>query len=196
MKTEYRFEKVSHFYGVKFKTFNFSSLMRPATKILQAIITVVLMTSWASTASAGSEEISGKAADFKLTNKKGMQESLSDHLGEVVMVNFWASWCAPCREEMPLLDALQKKYERLGFTILGVNVEAENETAREMLKANPVSFPILFDTKNFVSEMMGVDAMPTTVLIDRNGNKRFLHRGYKPGYEDDYEKQIRALVRE
>ena len=162
-------------------------LMRPVLFIL----TVMLVSSV-----SASEEVSGKASDFSLMNKKGVKESLSDHLGEVVMVNFWASWCAPCRQEMPILEDLQKKYQRLGFTILGVNVEAESDKAREMLKEIPVSLPVLFDTDNVVSELMGVDAMPTTILIDRNGNKRFLHRGYKPGYEDHYEQQIRSLIRE
>ncbi|MBL4868978.1 MAG: TlpA family protein disulfide reductase [Pseudomonadales bacterium] len=161
--------------------------MRPVLFIL----TVMLVSSV-----SASEEVSGKASDFSLMNKKGVKESLSDHLGEVVMVNFWASWCAPCRQEMPILEDLQKKYQRLGFTILGVNVEAESDKAREMLKEIPVSLPVLFDTDNVVSELMGVDAMPTTILIDRNGNKRFLHRGYKPGYEDHYEQQIRSLIRE
>lgn len=143
-----------------------------------------------------SDELSGKASDFSLLNQQGESESLSDHLGEVVMVNFWASWCGPCRQEMPILDKLQQKYAKLGFTILGVNVEEESDKAREMLTQIPVSFPILFDSHNVVSELMGIDAMPTTVLIDRLGNKRYLHRGYKPGYEDQYEQQIRSLVRE
>ncbi|MBL4794534.1 MAG: TlpA family protein disulfide reductase [Pseudomonadales bacterium] len=146
-------------------------------------------------ANAG-DEISGKASNFTLTNAQGKQESLSDHLGEVVMVNFWASWCGPCREEMPVLDALYKKYNYLGFTILGINVEEDSNKAREMLKDIPVTFPILFDSKSVVSDLMAVDAMPTTVLIDRKGNKRFLHRGYKAGYENTYDQQIRSLVRE
>jgi peroxiredoxin len=97
---------------------------------------------------------------------------------------------------MPLLEDLYKKYEMLGFTILGVNVEEDSSKANEILSKIPVSFPILYDTKNQVSDLLGVDAMPTTILIDRNGNKRFLHRGYKPGYEGAYEQQIRELVRE
>jgi thiol-disulfide isomerase/thioredoxin len=141
-------------------------------------------------------EVYEKASDFTLMNHAGQQESLSDHRGAVVMLNFWASWCAPCRQEMPLLESLYQKYRMMGFTVIGVNVEEETKEARALLANMPVSFPVLYDTKNTVSELMKVAAMPTTIMIDREGNKRFLHRGYKPGYEEDYEKQIRLLIRE
>ena len=113
-----------------------------------------------------------------------------------MLINFWASWCGPCRQEMPHLDALQQKYQSLGFTVFGVNVEQNRGMADKVLKDNPVSFPILFDDDNLVSELYGVDAMPVTVLVDRSGDIRFVHRGYKPGFEDEYERQIRALIKE
>ena len=112
------------------------------------------------------------------------------------MLNFWASWCGPCRQEMPLLEKIYKKYKRLGFVLLGVNVEENSSAAKKLLKDIKVSFPILFDTKNLTSKLYNVSAMPTTILIDRNGNQRFLHKGYKPGYENDYKKQVKKLLRE
>jgi thiol-disulfide isomerase/thioredoxin len=112
------------------------------------------------------------------------------------MINFWATWCGPCRKEMPLLDALYKRYSKLGFTLVGVNVEEDSSGAGSYLEETPVSFPILFDAKNQVSELYDVNAMPTTVLVDRQGNMRFLHKGYKPGDEDEYQNWIRALIRE
>ena len=128
--------------------------------------------------------------------RDGKPVKLSDYRGQVVMMNFWASWCAPCREEMPLLEDLHKKYEALGFTVLGVNIDENTNDALGVLKKTPVTFPIAFDQKNSVAEKFNVSAMPSTVMIDRNGNQRFLHKGYKPGYEVKYEKDIRALVRE
>jgi thiol-disulfide isomerase/thioredoxin len=112
------------------------------------------------------------------------------------MVNFWATWCGPCRQEMPHLEALHQRYSDLGFTLLGVNVEEDSSLSDKFLAETPVSFPILFDPENDVSKLYDVVAMPSTVMIDRNGNMRYIHHGYKPGYENDYQTQIRALLRE
>ena len=140
--------------------------------------------------------LSGKAADFTLPSNQGKPLKLSDFRGDVVMLNFWASWCGPCRQEMPLLDDLQKRFKKIGFTVLGVNLDEDVADAKGLLKEIPVTFPVVFDSKSKVSETYQLDSMPTTVMIDRKGNKRFLHRGYKPGFEVDYEKQIRTLLRE
>ena len=139
---------------------------------------------------------SGAADDFTLKSNQGKNIRLEELRGEVVMLNFWASWCGPCRQEMPLINDIYQEYKDLGFTILAVNVDEDSADADRFLTAVPVDFPILYDNQSQVSELYGVDAMPTTVLIDRDGNKRFHHRGYKPGYEDEYEKQVKKLVRE
>jgi peroxiredoxin len=97
---------------------------------------------------------------------------------------------------MPLLNALHNKYEALGFTVLGVNVEEDVNNARGFLKNFPVDFPILMDSSNQVSKQYKVIAMPTTVVVDRDGNMRYLHEGYKPGDEDKYRKMVKKLVRE
>jgi thiol-disulfide isomerase/thioredoxin len=160
--------------------------------LLGSTLLVVPNESFAGPATA----LSGKAPAFTLPSSTGASDSLANHKGEVVMLNFWASWCEPCRTEFPLLDGLYKKYKKLGFTVLAVNIEPDAKAAQGFLKNMPVSFPVLLDAKNSVSESYKVDAMPTTVLVDRAGNMRFLHRGYQPGYEAEYEKNIRALLRE
>lgn len=147
-------------------------------------------------ASHAGQGVSGPAPAFTLPTSTGTSDSLANHRGDVVMINFWASWCEPCRTEFPLIDALYKKYKKLGFTVLAVNIEPDAKAAQAFLKSTPVSFPILMDSKNTVSDTYKVDAMPTTVLVDRAGNQRFLHRGYQPGYEAEYEKNIRSLLRE
>jgi peroxiredoxin len=136
------------------------------------------------------------APDFKLPARDGGQVQLSELKGQVVMINFWASWCGPCRQEMPLLEQIQAKYEPLGFTLLGVNVEPDSAEAEKWLKNVRVSFPILFDRQNAVSAQFGVEAMPSSVLIDREGHVRHVHRGYKPGDEAVYADLIRGLVKE
>ncbi len=138
----------------------------------------------------------GPAPNFTLKSLSGKNLKLSEMTGNVVLINFWASWCGPCREEMPLLNALHKKYEPLGFTVLGVNVEEKSKNARGFLKDFPVDFPILLDNKNKVSKQYKVVAMPTTVMVDRDGNVRYLHKGYKTGDEKKYRKMIKKLVRE
>jgi thiol-disulfide isomerase/thioredoxin len=116
--------------------------------------------------------------------------------GQVVMINFWASWCGPCRQEFPALDEMYRKYKPMGFTMVGINVETEKTDAERFLGMRPVSFPILFDPDNSVSGSYGVSAMPTTVLVDRQGRLRWQHRAYQPGDEARYIEQIRAMVRE
>ena len=145
---------------------------------------------------AAAEAINVPAPDFTLESRSGENLRLEDHRGEVVMLNFWASWCGPCRQEMPLMDELYSQYKDLGFTILAVNVDGNRDEALRFLDKVPVNYPILYDPESSVSELYEVQAMPTTVMIDRNGNARYLHYGYQPGYEDEYEQQIRELVRE
>lgn len=147
-------------------------------------------------ATAWSAELNKPAPDFTLKSMSGENVKLSELRGNVVMINFWASWCGPCRQEMPLLDEFYKKYSKLGFVLLGVNVEEDSSKAANYLKEVPVSFPILYDNTNEVSKMYDIDAMPSTVLVDRNGNMRFLHRGYKPGDENEYKKLMKKLMRE
>ena len=138
----------------------------------------------------------GPAPQFTLDARGGKEVSLAQYRGQVVMLNFWASWCGPCRQEMPLLESIYKRYNKLGFTLLGVNVEPDSEAAEEWLKNTPVSFPILYDKESKVSKLYDVAGMPSTVIIDRSGKLRVLHRGYKPGDENEYLDSIRSLIRE
>jgi thiol-disulfide isomerase/thioredoxin len=138
----------------------------------------------------------GPAPDFQLASSGGKPVSLAQYKGQVVMINFWATWCGPCRTEMPVLEQLHKKYKPMGFTMMGVNVEPDSAGAVDWLKATPVTFPILFDTDSKVSKLYAVSGMPSTVIVDRKGKLRYLHRGYKAGDENEYLDQIRALVRE
>lgn len=145
---------------------------------------------------AETKKMSGAAPDFTLKSRSGENLRLKEFQGQVVMLNFWASWCGPCRQEMPLLDELYKRYSRAGFTILGVNVDSSPAEANRYLKKIDVSFPVLYDTKSQVSKLFDVSAMPSTVMIDRSGNMRYLHKSYVPGDEAKYRQYIRELIRE
>ncbi len=136
------------------------------------------------------------APDFSLKSSTGENLRLSEYRGDVVMINFWATWCGPCRQEMPLLDELYSRYQRVGFNLLGVNIDDDSRRAMRMIEELGVNFPVLFDARKEVSELYEVDAMPVTVIVDREGTVRYIHHGYKPGYEDKYLDQIRSLLRE
>jgi len=157
----------------------------------------VLVLAWMVLSSAVlAADVTGEAPDFTLKSRSGENIKLSDLRGDVVMINFWASWCGPCRQEMPHLETLSKEYKDYGFTLLGVNLDEKQPQAEKLLAQIPVSFPILFDPTSSISKLYNIDAMPTTILIDRDGNLRHLHRAYRPGFEDIYSDQIKALVLE
>jgi len=148
------------------------------------------------TASAAAIAPGAPAPSFQLHSSASTDLSLGDLKGQVVLINFWASWCGPCRQEMPVLEQLYRKYKAAGFTLLGVNVEPKSADAEGFLKSTPVSFPILFDPDSKVSRLYEVSGMPSTVILDRTGKVRYVHHGYKPGEESEYLDQIRSLVRE
>jgi peroxiredoxin len=159
---------------------------------IAAIIATALIVAVPASGAGGS----GPAPQFTLGARGGSNISLAQYKGQVVMLNFWASWCGPCRQEMPLLENIYKKYNKMGFTLIGVNVEPDSKAADEWLKQTPVSFPVLYDKESQVSKLYDVSGMPSTVIIDRKGNVRVLHRGYKPGDENEYLDSIRSLIRE
>ena len=163
---------------------------------LRKFVFGALFTVFAATSLASSDMVGDAAPDFALKSSTGENLRLSEYRGDVVMVNFWATWCGPCRQEMPLLDGLYAKYQRVGFTLLGVNIDDDSRRAMDMIDELGVNFPVLFDESKSVSKLYNVEAMPVTVLVDKEGVVRHVHHGYKPGYEDKYLTEIRALLRE
>jgi thiol-disulfide isomerase/thioredoxin len=162
--------------------------------VAPALVAAALL---AAPAAHAADVVGRPAAAFALPARGGgAPVSLASLHGQVVMVNFWASWCGPCREEFPLLDQMYAKYRPMGFTLLGVNVEPEAKDAEGFLARTPVRFPILFDRDNTLTKLYRVDGMPSTVLIDRKGVVRWAHRGYKTGDENEYLDQLRSLLRE
>jgi peroxiredoxin len=97
---------------------------------------------------------------------------------------------------MPLLDRLHNRYEDTGFAVLGVNVEGEIEPAQKVVDKTRVGFPVLLDAEQKVSEIYALEAMPSTVVVDRDGVVRYVHRGYKPGDEAKYVEVVKQLIRE
>jgi len=168
-------------------------IMNRRSRFIPRVLLAALLAGCLAAANAAAPQ---PAPDFTLKSLSGENLKLSELRGQVVLVNFWASWCGPCRQEMPLLDEMYQRYQKLGFTILGVNVEEDTAAAQAILKDHPVHFPVLFDPQSTASKLYNLNAMPTTVLVDRSGNVRYLHQGYMPGYEQTYQQQVSELLRE
>lgn len=160
--------------------------------ILKSVVLMSLFLSF----SSSSLTLGQVAPDFTLKSMSGVNYNLLEQRGNIIVINFWASWCGPCRKEMPVLQSFQDEYEDLGISVWGINVEQENQAGRDFLNDIKVEFPIFFDSNNAISAAYQVEAMPTTVLVDRNGKIRFVFRGYKAGYEKKYAKAIKGLIRE
>ncbi len=163
----------------------------PGTSLLGAILVIFTVSTLAASSLEGQV-----APDFVLKSATGENLRLSEYRGDVVLINFWATWCGPCRQEMPLLDDLYGRYQRVGFNLLGVNIDEDSRRAMQMVQELGVNFPVLFDENKEVSKLYEVEAMPVTILVDREGIVRHVHHGYKPGYEEKYLTEIRSLLRE
>lgn len=134
------------------------------------------------------------APDFTLKSTNGRSIKLSDFYGKVVMINFWASWCPPCRAEMPMLENLYKTHRHRGLVILGLNVDVDVESRDEFLKDNPVSFLVLDDSKWATAKLYVSPSQPATFFVDRSGNIVHVHQGYKAGDDAVYAAKVTELL--
>ena len=131
----------------------------------------------------------GQAApDFTLDALQGPPIHLADQTGQVVIVNLWATWCPPCRAEMPMLDAFQAVYVGQGVTVLAVNSEEDVQTVQDFITKNGFTFQVLLDPQAEMQVRFGVLGLPTTFVIDRQGVIQAIHLG------EITEEQLKAVV--
>jgi len=116
--------------------------------------------------------------------------------GKVVYLDFWASWCGPCRESFPWMEEMHKKYAAQGLEIIAVNLDQEPELAQKFLKEYAPAFRIEYDAKGEMAEQFGVDTMPTSFVIGRDGKARKKHKGFHAERKAAYETEIRTLLEE
>ena len=152
------------------------------------VVTALLLSSSFTTANAGD------APDFSLSGPDG-SVNLQDYAGQIVYVDFWASWCAPCRKSFPWMNDLLSTYEADGLKIVAINLDSTSSDAKEFLAATSPNFDIAFDPQANTAESYNVLGMPSSFLIDRNGDLLFSHVGFRKKDTTLIEKAIEKALR-
>lgn len=127
-------------------------------------------------------------------SKAELQQLLEEHKGKVIYLDFWASWCIPCRKSFPWMNAMQEKYATQGFKVITVNVDVEKFLAEEFLIENPANFTIIYDPKGNVAKQFKLQGMPSSYLIDKAGNPVKAHVGFFNDKTPEYEAEIVKLL--
>lgn len=145
--------------------------------------------------SAAALEVGGAAPSIEQQDLEGKPVSMKALRGKVVLVDFWASWCKPCRAELPALDRLYKVYQQRGLEIVGVSVDRDVEAARAFLRSHPVAFRNVHDATQTIADQYRPTTMPSSYLIDRAGRIRYVHTGFRAGDEKVFAQEIEALLK-
>ncbi len=124
----------------------------------------------------------------------GKQVTAASLAGKVVVVDFWASWCAPCREELPMLNGLYKKYSGQGLVVVGVSVDKDLDNIQKFIAKMPLAFPLVHDSDHQISSRYAPPRMPSSYIVDRKGIVRYVHAGYRAADAADFETQIKTLL--
>jgi thiol-disulfide isomerase/thioredoxin len=134
------------------------------------------------------------APDIVLQAANGSSQKLSELRGKVVFLDFWASWCIPCRESFPQMNTLQQRYGDRDLVIIAMNLDAKGTDANAFLARYPAQFRIAFDAEGGSAKLFGVKAMPTSFLIGRDGTLLYEHRGYRESQAVEAELQIQKAL--
>jgi peroxiredoxin len=149
----------------------------------------------AAAGTGGATEPGERAPDFRLPSfATGASVGSAQFRGKVVLVDFWASWCSPCRESLPLYNALKKNFPAADFALLAVGLDEDVDDARKFLRAHPIDYPALEDPQGEVAAAFGLKGMPSSYLIDRDGIVRFRHIGFAPHEIATLQREIAGLI--
>jgi thiol-disulfide isomerase/thioredoxin len=144
--------------------------------------------------SASALEIGQAAPEIGVTSADGKSITLSTLKGRTVYLDFWASWCGPCRQSFPFMNAMQEKYAKDGLVIVGINVDKKRADAEKFLAQFPARFAIAYDEAGATPATYGVRKMPSSVLIDKDGRVSSAHSGFNSEIGDEVESRIRAAL--
>lgn len=134
------------------------------------------------------------APDFTLNDANGSKVRLTDWRGKVVILNFWATWCGPCKVEIPWFTEFQKTYQAQGFTVLGVSMDEDGwRVVKPYMAAERINYPVLLGNEEVNMLYGGIEALPTTLVIGRDGKVAYLHAGLIS--RSEYQKEITQLLK-
>jgi len=157
-------------------------------KTMRHLIAVLL----AGLSFAGSGQ-AAQAPDFSVSTTKG-EIALKQFRGNVIYLDFWASWCVPCRKSFPWLNEVQARYGKSGLKVIAINLDEERQLADEFLKKYPATFTVAFDPKGKSAKAYGLRGMPSSYLIDRNGQLLSSHIGFRRTDREELEQKIRQAL--
>ena len=149
---------------------------------------------WLVAGPARAAEVGGAAPPFALPTAQETTISLEKLRGQVVYVDFWASWCGPCRRSFPWMSELQQRYGSRGLTVVAINVDAKRADAERFLRQYPAAFAVVYDAAGVTPRAYDVKAMPSSYLVDREGRIAGIEHGFLDERRAAIEDKIRSLV--
>lgn len=160
------------------------------------LLTVFLL--WSNTTSAFEINQPAPSCSAQPVNETGSskQINIQAYKGKVVLIDFWATWCGPCLKSMPFFNHLHHQQQKNGLEILAINVDEQPETAKQFLQQRPVDYPVLLDPIGNCPRSFDVQAMPSSYLIDKSGNIRHIHKGFRDEDPIALSALIEALLKE
>jgi thiol-disulfide isomerase/thioredoxin len=135
-----------------------------------------------------------EAPEFSLELLDGSKANLSENKGKIVILDFWATWCGPCRRGLPIVASVAEKYKDKGVVFYAVNQGEATEDIKKFLKDSKLTCPVALDTEDEVGELYGVRGIPHTVIIDKEGTVQVVHVGFSPDLKESLERDIESLL--
>jgi len=130
----------------------------------------------------------------EINSKLQLEQAIKANHGKVIYLDFWASWCGPCRKSFPWMNKMQNKFKNQGFTVISVNLDAKKELAEKFLVENPAEFTVIYDAKGLTARHFKIQGMPSSMLIDRYGEVKVAHSGFFTKKVPQYEEEIQQLI--